>query len=293
MQQISIDKIKIDNTYLRLDTDVSELEKSIKTVGIIAPLIINKDFRLLAGGRRFRALRNLGHQEVPVIQVDLDEYEQELISIDENIVRKDLHKLEFEAHLCRAKVLYTEILKRDKTQQESVRAELMQDGEEIDQEILGNVEGVATEKFVKDIREKTGLSSNQIYQAMRRDEHSAPAVKEARNRGELSITHTNELIKLGEDDQEKILPLISDKTAAELKKIIKESKTNGIKAAIAMAKESKPQAREMQEIDKLLQKLVKKINMLEAENVQIEGDLFDRLQKRWHEVQASMKQVLD
>lgn len=292
MQQISIDKIKIDNTYLRLDTDVSELEKSISTVGVIAPLIINKDFRLLAGGRRFHALRNLGHQDIPVVQVDLDDYEQELISIDENIVRKDLHKLEFEANLSRARTLYTEIIKRDQSKQDSIKLELENEDHSLEPEQLNDVEAIASEKFVRDIKDKTGLSSNQIYQAMRRDEQSAPAVKDARNRGELSVTHTNELIKLKADEQEKILPLISEKTAAELRKIVKESKVNGINSAVQMAKQNKPHAREMQMIEKLLKNLAKNAAVLEAENVSIDGDILHRMQKKWSEVQSSMQNIL-
>lgn len=296
--EIDIDQIQVNNSYLRLDTDVSELEKSISTVGVIAPLIINKEKRLLAGGRRYRALSNLGRKEVPVIEVDLDEYKQELISIDENIVRKDLHKIEFEANLSRAKELYTAILKSDPTQHSMAKQELQQqmmgeeqkqNSEELD---LDNVEVVASEKFVQDIREKTGLSSSQIYQAIRRDEKSSPAVKDARNRGELSITQTNELVKLESNDQEKLLPLISNKTTAELRKIVKEGRTAGIDAAVAMAKKSEAFAREMNEIKKMVTKLHKFSGQLCAENVLLEGKVADKIKERWSEVKTSMDQLL-
>lgn len=295
--EIDINQIKVNNSYLRLETDVSELEKSISTVGIIAPLIVNKDMRLLAGGRRYRALSNIGRTKVPVIQVDLDEYKQELISIDENIVRKDLNKIEFEANLTRAKELYTMILKNDPAQHSMAKQELQQqlmDEQNKESEALDleNVEVVASEKFVQDIREKTGLSSNQIYQAIRRDEKSSKKVKEARNRGELSITQTNELVKLKPEDQEQLLPHISDKTTAELRKIVKEGRSSGIEAAVALAKQSEAYAREMNDIKKLVIKLHKQTQLLSTENVLLEGKIADKIRGRWPELKQAMDQLL-
>jgi ParB family chromosome partitioning protein len=37
MEKRRLDELKVTNPYLRLGTDVSELEKSIKTLGLIAP----------------------------------------------------------------------------------------------------------------------------------------------------------------------------------------------------------------------------------------------------------------
>ena len=106
MQMMPIDQIIPDNPYLRLNTDVHELVMSIKSVGLIHPLTVNNKNVLLAGGRRFHACRLLGMTEVPVVIVEKDEMEQELISIDENIVRKPLDKMEFEKCLNRGREIY-------------------------------------------------------------------------------------------------------------------------------------------------------------------------------------------
>jgi len=71
------------------------LAKSIEQVGLIHPLSINKDNELLAGGRRYSAIKKLGWDKVEVTVVDNSELEQELISIDENLVRKPLSKLKY------------------------------------------------------------------------------------------------------------------------------------------------------------------------------------------------------
>ena len=107
MEFIKLKKLSVENSYLRLNTDVSDLEKSIETLGQLSPLLIDQDNYLLAGGRRYTALKNLGREEVWIKRVDGDSLHKELISIDENLVRKDLDKLELEANLRRAKELYT------------------------------------------------------------------------------------------------------------------------------------------------------------------------------------------
>ena len=106
MEMISLENIKVQNPYLRLDTDIEKLAESIKTVGLIHPLVVNKQDELIAGGRRYSALKHLGVTEVPVHRLDKDPREQELIAIDENLVRLDLTKVEMEHALRRAKDLY-------------------------------------------------------------------------------------------------------------------------------------------------------------------------------------------
>lgn len=83
--------------------DVSRLQVSIKEKGLIQPLVIkhvSDDVRestgfkyfLLAGGRRFKAIKNLEWDEVParIYPVDLDGYEIRSIELEENLKRKDL-----------------------------------------------------------------------------------------------------------------------------------------------------------------------------------------------------------
>ncbi len=54
-----LNELKATNPYLRLGTDVTELEKSIQTLGLIAPLVISTDNVILAGARRYQAMLNL------------------------------------------------------------------------------------------------------------------------------------------------------------------------------------------------------------------------------------------
>jgi ParB family transcriptional regulator, chromosome partitioning protein len=267
MEMRNLRDLKVSNPYLRLGTDVSTLEKSIKTVGLIAPLVISNDNTVLAGGRRYQAMLNLGMTQAPVLVVDKDQLEMELISIDENLVRKDLNKQEVEGHLRRAKELYQVL-----HPQEDAKTELAEESD-VKKEVL------PAQNFLNMVSEKTGLSPKQIHQAISRDEQACPEVKEARKLGELSISQTNEIVKLKKDDQQRAINSLKHRPVREIKKIIKLAQTKGIDQALRETPEE-PHAREFQQIDLLLTKLHRQLKQLEIEGIKLE-DLPDHTQKLW------------
>lgn len=76
---------------------INELAESIKTHGIIQPIIvrpINSGYEIIAGERRWRAARRAGLKEVPCIIKDIDEQGNMLIAIIENLQREDLNPIE-------------------------------------------------------------------------------------------------------------------------------------------------------------------------------------------------------
>jgi ParB family chromosome partitioning protein len=281
MKLEKLSTINVENSYLRMDTNVSDLEKSIEAVGLVAPLVIDQNKNLLAGGRRYQALINLGWKEALCIEVQGNEYQKELISIDENMVRKDLGKIELEEHLRRAKELYTKILNQDSTKREEALLAFQEemeknetgDSEASEKNEIPEIEVIASQKFVKDVSEKTGMSPRQIYQAIERDEKSAPEVKKARGRGELSIGQTNEIIKLPKGEQKKLLHLIKDKNIGEIKKMVVEARENGIEAAIEEGLKEETHVREMKQLKGLLKKMNKIVGRLELEKVLLQGEL--------------------
>jgi ParB-like chromosome segregation protein Spo0J len=74
-----LSEISLNSEYLRLETDVTALKKSIESVGLIHPLTINQDKALLAGARRFQAVSELGWEEVPVQVVERDALASEAV----------------------------------------------------------------------------------------------------------------------------------------------------------------------------------------------------------------------
>lgn len=225
MELMPIDSIIVTNKYLRTDTNVDKLKKSIETVGLINPLVINQQNELIAGGRRYTALKELGRTEATVVRVDKNEKEQELISIDENLVRKDLNKMEFEKCLNRGREIYEELYpEAKKVEEEDLTTP---EGQEIQVE-----EPNERRSFVDLTAEKTGLSKRVIKSAIDRDANSSKLVKELRAHGELSATQVNELIKLDKEDQDKVVELVADKPAKAIKSLVKIAQESNIDNAI-------------------------------------------------------------
>lgn len=254
--------LKVTNPYLRLGMDVTDLEKSIRTVGLIAPLVISTDNVILAGARRFQALLNLGFTKSPVVIIDKGELEKELISIDENLVRKDLNKIEIEGHLRRAKEIY---------QVMNPIEDSLVDKSPTDDRANSRTKKVTlpAEKFLNIVAEKTGLSPRQIQEAINRDEMSCLNVKEARQNGELSIGQTNEIVKLNLEDQKKSLQHIKNLPVREIRGFVKLAKSNGVESALKNTPKI-PNAREFNEIDMILRRLQKKLKQLEIEGITLE-----------------------
>lgn len=280
-----LNDLKATNAYLRLGTDVTDLEKSISTVGLIAPLVISKDNVILAGARRYQALLNLGYTEAPVVVIDKGELEKELISIDENLVRKDLNKIEVEGHLRRAKEIYQAI----NPHEESAPAEVLGMDSE-DEEIQKKKIILPAEKFLNIVAEKTGLSPKQIHQAINRDEMASEEVKEARQAGELSISQTNEFVKLSKDEQKKSLNHIKTLPVREIRNFVKMAKTQGVEEALRGTPKL-PHAREFNEIEMTLKKLQKKLKQLEIEGITLEH-FPEKTQRIFNEV-VNFGRVLD
>lgn len=263
-------ELKATNPYLRLGTDVSDLEKSIQTLGLIAPLVISPDNVILAGARRYQAMLNLGYTEAPVMVIDRNPLEKELVSIDENLVRKDLSKIEVESHLRRAKEIYQDLYP------EADAVSEVPSEETVKKVVL------PAEKFLNMVSEKTGLSPKQIHEAINRDEMASPLVKEARRNGELSLSQTNEIVKLNKEDQRNAIDHIKELPVREIKKFVKIAKSQGVQEAIK-ATPNLPNQKEFLEIDMGLKKLLKKFKQLQIEGIELE-DFPEETQKLFHEL---------
>ncbi|MGB5714448.1 MAG: ParB/RepB/Spo0J family partition protein [Waterburya sp.] len=81
------------------ETKLEELAQTIKTHGVLEPLLVRKlpklnQFELVAGGRRYRAASKAGLTEVPVIVRELSDEQALEITIIENLQREDLNPVE-------------------------------------------------------------------------------------------------------------------------------------------------------------------------------------------------------
>ncbi len=82
------------------ETALDELAESIRTQGLMQPILVRPDsgqFEIIAGERRWRAAQRAGLTEVPVLLKDVKEEAVAAMALIENIQREDLNAIE-QAH---------------------------------------------------------------------------------------------------------------------------------------------------------------------------------------------------
>jgi len=78
-------------------TALDELAASIKTSGVIQPIIVRRfgdGYQLIAGERRWRAARQAGLERIPAIVRDATDAQSIEIALVENLLREDLNPIE-------------------------------------------------------------------------------------------------------------------------------------------------------------------------------------------------------
>lgn len=100
VSELEINKIYPNPNQPRKHFDeeaLRELASSIKTHGVIQPLVVNKTndgYMIIAGERRWRASKQAGLDKVPVVIKNYTEKQVKEISIIENLQREDLNPIE-------------------------------------------------------------------------------------------------------------------------------------------------------------------------------------------------------
>jgi ParB family chromosome partitioning protein len=78
-------------------TRLDELAASIKSAGVLQPVIVRKTphgYELIAGERRWRAARQAGLERIPVIVREATDAESLELALVENLLREDLNPIE-------------------------------------------------------------------------------------------------------------------------------------------------------------------------------------------------------
>lgn len=98
--KLPIESIHRDKEQPRQHFDeakLKELTDSIKTQGVLQPILVRKDgdgYRIIAGERRWRASQAAGLKEVPAIVKDVTEVQAFELALVENLQRADLNPIE-------------------------------------------------------------------------------------------------------------------------------------------------------------------------------------------------------
>jgi len=92
---LPINEIVVENRLREDLGDITGLADSIKRFGLIQPIVVSQDKRLIAGGRRLTACRQLGQSHIDVVY-------RETLTADE------LHELELEENIRRKSMTWVE-----------------------------------------------------------------------------------------------------------------------------------------------------------------------------------------
>lgn len=90
LKHVKLSDIVVEERFREDLGDIEELIESIKNKGIIQPISLNSDLRLLAGGRRYAAATEAGLDTIPaIIRENCEGIDAVEIELFENIHRKD------------------------------------------------------------------------------------------------------------------------------------------------------------------------------------------------------------
>ena len=100
--KVRVSEIKVGERRREDYGDVAGLAESIQRYGLIQPIVLDADNRLVAGGRRLEAVKSLGRTEVEARSMgDLTDAELREIEAEENRRRKDLTPYEWSKEMVR------------------------------------------------------------------------------------------------------------------------------------------------------------------------------------------------
>ena len=182
--QVPIGKIQIKEGRRSLDAGhVKELADSIRELGLLNPLTIDRDYVLIAGLHRLEAVKALGWEDVECTVSSLEGLAAELAEIDENIVRSDISTLEYGEILLRRKEIYETL--HPETKEGIAQAISMN-------RTLGNnvsdKMSVTSKSFVQDTAEKLGVVPRTIERQIQTAKNLTPETKEIIKKSDQKIS---------------------------------------------------------------------------------------------------------
>ena len=166
--KLNVADIKVGSRMRKPDwPGVSKLADSIKAVGLLNPITVDKDLNLVAGFHRLEAFKLLGLDQIDAEIKDYTPLEAEMAEIAENLIRSDLDYLDKGEHAARYKHLYE--LKYPETKAGGDRK-----SEEFEAK---RKDGVLKPSFAKDMSNKTGVSERTIQHDVQIATKLKPEVK--------------------------------------------------------------------------------------------------------------------
>ena len=240
--EIEISKIIISEDRRKLNPEkVKELSESIKEIGLLNPITLNEENKLIAGLHRIEAYKLLGKTTVPYFICTVSGLLAELAEIDENLIRNELTVLERSEQLLRRKeiyeMLYPETIARNQpghvNNYKSSRAEsaLELQNNIFESKSINPNQNEPKQSFVKDTAKKTGHSVTKVKDEIRIANKIDTEVKEQIRSTELANKKT-ELLSIARETpevQKTITQKIVSGTATSVRQAKQQIRSDEIK----------------------------------------------------------------
>jgi len=283
MNTVQIDKI-IVNERKRAGGDVTELAESIKSIGLLNPITLNKDFTLIAGSHRLEAYKQLGFKEIPSLIIDVDNLTAELVEIDENLIRKSLTSFENFEQLNRRKEIY-ELLYPESKRENKVKSNLKQF---TDSEIISSS---VQKTFTQDTAEKTGKSQRSIQQSVQIANNIPDEVKEEIKGSKIENNKTDllELSKQPAEKQKELVEKVKSGKAKSIKAAIKKENQLESMPEKNQEKETLISVEEHEKVKSALVKVQNELDTLKIENKELKTKILELESQLGKETEEGIK----
>lgn len=272
IESVEVWRLVVDDQEHRTKMGIPELAESIQAAGQINPITVKRvgdDYRVIAGRRRTAALRYIQEELTPDVVVkarvyvtDLSELQNELIQIDENIMRQQLSGAELDEAIYRRKQIYEDLHPETRQHTSGAHGKHAKTG----------IKGKPAQAFTADAARKLGTSRRTVEKAVARASKASDRVKKARETGKLSPSKVDLLVTLSPADQDLLLPLAQKKDIRELKSVVEAAKRRGAKAVAMVHADSREEDPRLKPLIRSAEKLSEEIKMALENRLTFEGD---------------------
>lgn len=215
--KILLEQIQISNRKRKANQEkVKEISESIKEIGLLNPITITKENKLIAGLHRVEAYKLLGFTEIECNVLKLkDSLKLELAEIDENLIRNELSALVRSEQLLRRKEIYEELYPDTKQGGDRKSEKIKSRNPSFDQK----------PSFVNDTSKKTGKSETVIKEEIKIAKDIDQEVKDLIYDTDIEDNKTDliELAKIKDKNKQK--EIIEKITSGESKNVKDATKT--------------------------------------------------------------------
>lgn len=172
--KIKIAEIKVGDNRREIDeSNVANLMKSIREVGLINPITVTAKNKLIAGAHRLEACKRIGWAEIECNVAELDGLKAELAEIDENLIRHNLNHIDEGEQLLRKKEIYEMLYPETK----AGVAQAIGMNRAVGNNVVDTESATSKKSFVKDTAEKMQVAPRTIRRKIQVAKNLTPEVK--------------------------------------------------------------------------------------------------------------------